>query len=642
MQRKVIRVVFPVICLFFALPLFGQETRSYDGYGNNISNNKEWGSANTPLLREIASVGYTDGMGEMDPTLPQARVVSNTIFNQSNSEDFFAKDSLSDYVWAFGQFLDHDISLVSSGDEPIALGVPSDDPIFNGPIPTTRDQFIDGTGTEAGNPRQFSNNISAYIDGSNVYGSDKERADWLRTFEGGKLKTSDGDLLPWNTVDHTNYNSNVDSNAPHMESPEGFSNKLFVAGDVRANENLILLSIHTLFVREHNRICEALALAHPTWNDEQIYQHARRTVIALIQKITYYEWLPSIGIRLGQEMPAYQGYNEDINAGIFNIFSAAAFRMGHTLIGNTIVRVNNDGSIYTDGHIPIQFAFFNPQELLTTVNGVDVYFKGMATHVQQEMDCKVVSGLRNFLFAPQGSTGFDLASLNIFRGRDRGLPAYNNIRTDMGLPRIDNFLSLTGDAEEAEQLESIYGDIDRVEAWVGLLAENKMPDAMIGELLMDILVKQFKNLRDGDRFYFENDVNLSSLEKEQILNTHFQDVIMRNTGISLMQKNVFKAMPHEEIPSGPFITPIHLEGIVYPNPVVSDATTLKLYSNQEGEASIHFMDATGQVLDNFSYSVISGDNFIPINFGSDLPRGLYFIQVILEDQHNTIQLIREY
>ncbi len=642
MQRKVIRVVFPVICLFFAITLFGQETRSYDGYGNNISNDKNWGSANTPLIRELSSVGYTDGFGAMDPTLPQPRLISTSIFDQPNSEDFFAKDSLSDYVWAFGQFLDHDISLVSSGNEDVFLQVPIDDNTFTQDIHTTRDQVVDGTGTEVGNPRQFNNQISAYIDGSNVYGSDEVRANWLRTFSGGKLKTSEGDMLPWNTVDHRTYNSSIDLTAPHMESPAGFSDKLFVAGDVRANENLVLLSIHTLFVREHNRICDQLALNHPTWNDEQIYQHARRTVIALIQKITYYEWLPSIGIRLGEEMPHYTGYDENVNAGIFNSFSAAAFRMGHTLIGNTIVRINNDGSIYEDGHIPIRFAFFNPKELALTTNGIDVYFKGMATHVQQEMDCKVVSGLRNFLFAPEGGTGFDLASLNIFRGRDRGIPSYNTIRTDMGLPKINNFITLTGDADEAAQLEEIYGDIDRVEAWVGMLAEDKMPDAMIGEVLMDILISQFKNLRDGDRFYFEDNQNLSILEKEEILDTYFQDVIMRNTGISLMQKNVFKAMPHEEIPSGPFITPIHLESIIYPNPVDTDETTLKLYSNQEGEAQLYLLNSTGQILRNYQYSVISGDNFIPINIGSDLPRGTYFVQVILNDQHNTVTLFREY
>ncbi len=642
MQRNVNSAVFLFILSILALPLIGQESRTYDGYGNNVLN-KEWGSTQSELIRVLESVSYVDNGSEIDPDLPNPRDISNHIFNQPSSEEFFAPDSLSDYVWAFGQFLDHDISLVSMGNEFAPIIVPEDDEFFapGSFIPIERDAFVAGTGFP-GMPRQYRNNISAFIDGSMVYGSDQERADWLRTFEGGKLKTSQGNLLPWNTTDYTNYNTPIDHSAPEMESPDGFSDKLFVAGDVRANENVVLLSLHTLFMREHNRLCEQFAIQHPNWSDEQLYQHARRWVIALIQKITYHEWLPAMGIELGKEMPEYSGYNPEINAGVSNVFSAAAFRMGHTLIGSTVVRMNNDGSIYEDGHLPLDSAFFNPKVLALTTKDIDVYFKGMATHMQQEMDCKVVHSVRNFLFGSPNDGGLDLAAINIFRGRDRGVPFYNTMRTDMGLPRINNFVDLTGNALEAQELSAMYnGDIDKVDAWVGLLAEVKMPEAMLGELLMDVLVNQFRNLRDGDRFYFEVDQGLSEVEKEDIKSTYFRDVIMRNTGISLMQKNVFKAMPHEEIPSGPFITPIHLEAIVYPNPTFDGITTVKLYSNYDGEATLQLLDPKGQLMQKRNYSIIEGDNYLPLDLGQDITRGIYFLQILSDEYFNTVPIIRD-
>src|SRR5205823_1787394 len=121
-----------------------------------------------------------------------------------------------------------------------------------------------------------------------------------------------------------------------------FSNdKLFLAGDVRANENSELTSLQTLFVREHNRLATQIAKQHPAWSDEQIYQQARRLVIGEIQNITYNEWLPAL---LGQNaLPRYTGYNPGVNPGISNEFSTAAFRFGHSMLTDDVDFINNDG-----------------------------------------------------------------------------------------------------------------------------------------------------------------------------------------------------------------------------------------------------------------------------------------------------------
>jgi len=172
-----------------------------------------------------------------------------------------------------------------------------------------------------------------------VYGSDEAVANWLRTFEGGKLKTSEHNFLPFNTVDGE-YDSAIDPAAPHMATIQQTGNKFFIAGDERANENMLLLSFHTLFVREHNRIVEELVIANPSWTDEQLYQHARKIVGGLMQVVTYTEWLPAMGV----DVPVYAGYDSNVDPAISNEFSVAAFRMGHTLLNSKVPRMMNDGS----------------------------------------------------------------------------------------------------------------------------------------------------------------------------------------------------------------------------------------------------------------------------------------------------------
>ena len=97
---------------------------------------------------------------------------------------------------------------------------------------------------------------------------------------------------------------------------------------------------HTVFLREHNRLAEGLARLNPHWDDERLYQEARRIVIAEMQHITYNEWLPIvIGRNKMQKFglnPLESGFSSDYDANlnpmILNEFVAAAFRFGHSLI----------------------------------------------------------------------------------------------------------------------------------------------------------------------------------------------------------------------------------------------------------------------------------------------------------------------
>ncbi|NES24473.1 MAG: PEP-CTERM sorting domain-containing protein [Symploca sp. SIO3E6] len=518
---------FAALGFVTSLPATAQSFRSINGSGNNIAN-PTWGETDTQLLRLLPS-DYEDGISApAGADRPSARAISNAVSSQTGS----VTNSLhaSDWLWQWGQFLDHDLDLTEGAEpsEPFNIAVPTGDPFFD-PFGTgtqeiglNRSTYDTTTGTGIGNPRQQINEITSYIDASNVYGSDSVRASFLRTNDGtGKLKTSAGDLLPFNTA-----------LLPNAQSGGPLDPSLFIAGDVRANEQIGLAATHTLFVREHNRLAEEIAAADPTLSGEEIYQRARKMVGAQIQAITYNEFVPLL---LGDgAIEAYSGYNDTVNASISNEFSTAAFRVGHTMLSPELQRINNDGT--SPGSIALQDAFFTTTPILE--EGIDSILFGLASQKAQEVDTLIIDDVRNFLFGPPGAGGFDLASLNIQRGRDHGLPGYNQARVGLGLSAVTSFADITSDLSVQDKLASIYDTVDDIDLWIGGLAENHFNGGIVGELFHTIIADQFTRTRDGDRFFYLNDDYLLSMVPD-IGTTTLSDVIRRNSTITNIQDNAF-------------------------------------------------------------------------------------------------------
>jgi len=615
-----------VLSLFFLLllfPLSAQEYRSIDGRDNNLGN-PDWGTAHGPIVN-MTSPSFSDGyQAPAGLTRPNPRHISNLLFRQ-NGEFMPDPMSLSDYTWVFGQFIDHDITLIHENfEEPLPVRVPPGDAQFdpygsgNAIIPMVRNVVREGTGTGPGNPRQYDNAITAFIDGSAVYGSDAERAAWLRSFTDGKLKVSAGNLLPFNTTNNE-YTGEIDPFAPFMANMNRATTRFFVAGDDRANENMLLASMHTLWVREHNRLCDSLVQAHPDWNDERLYQHARKLVGGMLQAITYNEWLPVMGI----DLPAYEGYRTDVNPAITNVFSAAAFRFGHTLLNSTLLRVGSDGSTIPEGNISLRDAFFQPTEILLG-RGIDPLFKGMSYQVMQTYDCRLVEDVRSFLFGRPGQGGLDLAAINIMRGRERGLPDFNTIRTELGLPLKEKWSDIAASAEDVQTMESLYGTVYNIDPWVGMLAEARMPNSFIGETAMEIVKRQFLNLRDGDRFFYENDPHLSAVEQAMIRNTTLSKVILRNTSITHLPDNTFRV---EDVTTSVFQRTQPEPGAelhVAPNPAKVHLM-LEIAMARSEQVSINILDLSGRLLETSRHQLTNGLNFVNYELQED--DGIYVIQL---------------
>ena len=503
------------------------EHRSIDGAWNNFRDPSR-GMVGTAQLR-IAPTSYTGGVSTPTTSRPNARTISNLVSSQQASVPNSV--GASDIVWQWGQFLDHDIVLSSDNPaEPFPILVPAEDAVFDPGgsgqevISLNRSEFDPATGTDVLNPRQQTNAATAFIDASQVYGPEDSRALALRTSDGtGRLRTShEGRLLPFNEQRLAN------DGGRDLE-------RLFVAGDVRANEQIGLIAMHTLFVREHNRLAGIIASQDPDLSGDEIYQLARKIVGAQNQAVTFNEFLP---VLLGPNaIGPYTGYDPSVDPAISSEFSAAAFRVGHTMLSSNLLLIDADGQ---RDEIGLARSFFNPSFVVR--HGISAILRGLATQPAQEVDPLVVDEVRNMLRQEPNGPVFDLAALNIQRGRDHGVGDYNTVRRAYGLAPVESGADISSDPSVQQSLMSAYGNIDDLDLWVAALAEDHVSGAMVGETLRVIISDQFRRLRDGDRFWFENDpyflANPALLD--EVRNTTLADIIRRNTPIQdEIQDNAF-------------------------------------------------------------------------------------------------------
>lgn len=581
--------------------------RTFDGSANNALH-PSWGKAGTPY-RRVASPAYADRISTMAPG-PNARYLSNRIFNDGG-QNLFSENGISQWAWAWGQFIDHDMGLrdgSAGGAADIAFD--ADEPLedFNndfGVIDFDRTPAAPGTGSSR--TRQQLNTISAFLDASQIYGVEAARRQWLLAPDGASL------LLP----DRYLPRAEDKAGAPAMDlfgAQHGRPGRAVVAGDVRANENMALTALHTLFVREHNRIVAAL----PSRLDPATrYQIARRIVGAEIQYITYTEFLPTLGIKLAP----YRGYRDGVDPSLGNEFATVAFR-AHSMVHGEFEPVFPEGTFsqvqidafkragieveHEDGQvilvISLSIAFGNP-DLLETV-GLGPFLASLAD-VQYKNDEQIDNTLRSVLFQvpkpgvdpstcgadvvnPDCFSGVvDLGAIDVMRSRDHGIPGYNALRRAFGLAPVRSFTAITGEATDslggrsiddpsildfvelrasdgslidpsdpngpvptvgvrrttlAARLRAIFGSVDRIDAFTGLVSEKHAAGSELGPLQAAIWREQFTALRDGDRFFYARDPELVRIrDRYGITYRHtLSDLVRLDAGVTV-EPNVFRS-----------------------------------------------------------------------------------------------------
>jgi peroxidase len=453
--------------------------RTFDGSCNNLQH-PAWGASFTPYIR-LLNANYEDGIGRMigstPGTMPNPRDVTHFLLSSGASIPSRANSLLMQ----FGQFLSHDLSRNSVTNQcncgmqaPVCanmlIGV-RDPKRRQAPcIPFTRAAPMCGTGIN-GIIRELMNENSAYIDASNMYGSDSKGQDALRV--GAFMKTA---IVRGKVFPPTNR--------------EGMS-----TGDDRSNLFIGLSAMHTIFVRLHNRIAADLQNLNPQWNSERLYQETRKVVGAYMQVITYKEFAPTLLGKKVSLITEYTGYKPEVNPGIANEFSSAAYRL-HGMIQEFYPLV--DHLFRKVGDVRFVEGTLQVQRLLAS--GTDFLIRGLIGTPARRPQ-RITTQVTEELFGVA-----DMASINVQRGRDHGLRFYNDYRALCNLPRITNFNNWPEVSDESvrRRVAELYPDPEKLDLYVGGLLEEPSDGSLVGPTFACIIADQFRRSRDGDRFYFAN------------------------------------------------------------------------------------------------------------------------------------------
>ncbi|XP_065171043.1 LOW QUALITY PROTEIN: peroxidase-like [Atheta coriaria] len=515
--------------------------RSYDGSCNNLKK-PSLGTPNTPYVR-LLPAQYADGIStptesKSGKPLPPARVVSLVMYPDVPLED--PKWTLA--AMQYGQIITHDMSMIAgstqaqphqtrcctddgqllelanSPDHCFPLLVPNDDPAHSQTNTkcinfvrtiTTQDRRCVSPYT----PAEQLTAVNHFLDLSIVYGNNNDMARQLREQRGGRMRVDVRNGKQW---------------PPRATNTSGCAiqsaqEACYMAGDSRVNQNPQLTLLQIVLLREHNRIADALSTLNPHWNDETIFQEARRIAIAEHQHISYYEWLPIfIGLEnslknriLYDTKGQVDDYQETVDPTIINEHSTAAFRYFHSAIAGRLDLVTEHRHSY--GNLRLSDWLLRPS-VLEQGNNFDDLSRGLSTQPEMDNDQFHDSEITQFLFRGNAPFGTDLKALDVQRNRDHGLASYNDMRQFCGLPKAHTFDDFSDviSKDNVAKLSQLYGSPDDVDLTVGGSLEAHVPGTLAGPTFLCILTEQFFRTRAGDRFWYEHSEHVNGFTPGQL------------------------------------------------------------------------------------------------------------------------------
>ncbi|GBM89563.1 Peroxidasin [Araneus ventricosus] len=556
--------------------------RSMDGSCNNLEH-PCWGKSGEPYQRWLPPV-YADGVNEMrrradGGPLPSPRQVYQWLVSQTQQGPNTTYPTLSNLAVFWGQMMAHEIVLTPGVTVKIIKGKKFEDIAPNCCSPNTRHpecmpivmDYEDGfyerghclaivrsaayayspfscTPLSLGQHREQMNHLTAFIDASLVYGSSEEEMRKLREHGGTGAKLAMDYSTGWS------YPPRKDR--PCKAGQSVCDKRCFHAGERRANENPFLAALHTLWDREHNRLVDALRIRR--WPEETLFHVVRKIVGALMQHITYKEYLPRI---LGEELTDIlqlsvptknYRYDPNLNPTIYNVFATAAFRYGHSMLAERYQRVGR-----SPGTSPLLSGDFFSMDDYCSPHGDPVasLLSAQAHQRAQRVDNLFSRQVTNHLFAKKmNDPGLDLFSINVQRGRDHGLPPYTKWREVCGLPKVNDYSDLRHYLPEhvIDRLAAVYGPggVHEIDLFAAGISEFPVNGGLMGPTFTCVVSHQFKLLKFGDRFWYENTHNPGKFSNEQIASiqkTTLASMLCRNSDVREIHRNIFEV----ESPSNP-------------------------------------------------------------------------------------------
>ncbi|RWS24268.1 chorion peroxidase-like protein, partial [Leptotrombidium deliense] len=520
-----------------AFPCNPEKYRSFSGHCNNVEN-ADWGCSATPYAR-FAPAHYADGVSLprrsiAGDELPSPRDVSVAIHHGSSVEH----PHITTIMTFFAEFVFHDISHSAQSvgfkghrikccnvkeefkhPECFSIDINKNDILYQNMKQTCMEYVRSCPAVKVGcvlGPREQINQVTSFVDASTIYGSSEEESYLLRLFEGGELKSQrvskrnkDRELLPA-----------MDGN---QDCRSNERNSCFLAGDIRVNENVGLTLMHTIWMREHNRVARILSRLNPHLNDESIFQETRRIVIAQMQHIVYNELLPVLlgeevidefGLRL-ESSDYYRDYDVNVDPSVDNAVATSVLPFIYSMLPPRFERYSKKLKLM--GTKPMSDTYFNPTDLYDN-SMFDEYLMGLLSQNANNPDLIVTSDMTNSVTA-EAREGFDLVAILLQKGRDHGIPGYTIWRRLCKLtPIINDFVDLATimNTTTIKKLAKLYKSVHDIDLFTGGLAEQTRKGAVVGPTFACILGRQFRFLRQGDRFWYENDVPPSSFSKEQL------------------------------------------------------------------------------------------------------------------------------
>jgi hypothetical protein len=410
-------------------------------------------------------------------------------------------------------------------------------------------------------PPAYINLNSHWWDSSQIYGSDPDTAAKLRTKIGGKLRLEPTGLLPTDPETGLSFT--------------GFTDNWWIG----------LAMLHTLFTQEHNYICDLLAHEHGDWNDDQIFTRARLINSALMAKIHTVEWTPAIvphpiikramtvnwsGLA-GEDLQdalkflddqelvgGIVGSKADHHSAPYSLTEefVAVYRM-HPLIPDELAFHSLVTGRLLEKRQLAEVAGKRTPSIAERVTMPDLFYSFGTCHpgaVTLHNYPRTLQNLRR-----DDGEHLDLAAVDIFRDRERGVPRYNQFRRLLHKGPVKSFDELTENVEWRKQLKQVYNnDLESVDLMTGLYAEPLPEGFGFSETAFRIFLLMASRRLKSDRFFTDDyraavytDFGIDYLKRNSMLTVlwrHFPQLAPALSGV----ENAFQPW---KVSTGPAVTP---------------------------------------------------------------------------------------